>query len=92
MIQKANANVIAFLRALFVGAMMAACLAGPAFAQNKQHNLPTATEDPQKKKDAEAIDKQYKATLERTRKTKTETTAADPWQNLRDNDDSKTKR
>ena len=51
-------------------------------------------EQEQKKKDAEAIDKQYKATLDRIKRneTQTEIRANDPWSNMRGHDDSKPKR
>jgi hypothetical protein len=85
--------VVTILRALIVGAVMAGCLAGPVYAQQKKApGIPKASEDRQKEKDAEAVDKQYKATLERTRKNPVPASAADPWQNLRGGDDSKTKR
>jgi hypothetical protein len=54
--------------------------------------IPRASDDGQKAKDAETVDKQYKATLERTRKDPVVIPAKDPWQNLRGSDDSKTKR
>jgi len=41
--------------------------------------------------DAEAIDKQYRSALDRTRKEATEV-RVDPWSNMRGPDNSKTKR
>jgi hypothetical protein len=93
-LQKNRVAVMAVLRALIVGAVLAGCLSGPVYAQSKKGGAPPASpEEIQRKKDAEAIDKQYKATLERTRKeTPTETRAADPWSYMRGADDAKTKR
>jgi hypothetical protein len=83
--------VVANLRVLIAGTVMAACLAGPAYAQHRPGpNIPTAPEDVQKRRDAEAVDRQYKATLQRTKKDAA--APVDPWQNLRGADDSKTKR
>jgi len=45
----------------------------------------------QKRRNAEAIDKEYKATLEWTRKETVDAPAKDPWQKMRSSDDSKTK-
>ncbi len=78
------------LRAFILGAAMAACIAAPAYAQRS--NVPKSQwkEDPDKEKTAAAVDREYKATLERTRKDAVQA-PKDPWANLRD-DDSKTKR
>lgn len=84
---------MAILRALIVGAVIAGCLAGPVYAQKRQGPaIPAGPDDTQKRKDAETVDKQYKATLERTRKDIVVSPAADPWQTMRGSDDSKTKR
>jgi hypothetical protein len=58
--------VMAVLRALIVGAVVVGCLAGPVYGQEKQD--PRKIEADQRRKDDEAIDKQYKSTLQRTRK------------------------
>ncbi len=71
---------------------MAGCLTGPVYAQVKKEATPMQLEEEQKKRDAEAIDRQYKSTLDRTRKETTETRANDPWSNMRGTDNSKTKR
>ena len=73
---------------------MAGCLAGPVYAQQQRKGpaAPQSPADVQKARDAEAVDKQYKATLERTRKDEVAAPAADPWQTMRGTDDSKTKR
>lgn len=79
------------LRALVVGAVITGCLAGPVHAQKQAPN-PLKVEEDQRRKDDEAIDRQYKSTLQRTQRGTTETRAADPWSNMRGTDDSKTKR
>ena len=45
-----------------------------------------------KRIDEDTVDKQYKATLERTRKEPVVAPAADPWGGIRGSADSKTKR
>lgn len=82
---------MAFMRSFIAGAVIAVGLSGAVLAQEK---LPMQQIEDQKKKDAEAIDRQYKSTLDRVKKNAptTETRAADPWQNMRGADDSKTKR
>jgi hypothetical protein len=84
--------VMAVLRALIVGAVMAAIVAGPVSAQGKPKETPMQQEEIQKKKDAEAIDQQYKSTLQKTNRNAVETAPNDPWSNMRGGDDSKTKR
>jgi len=80
------------VRWFIVGAVVAGCLANPAYAQKKTNDNPLKIEEDQRRKNDEAIDKQYKATLQRTRKDAVETRAADPWANMRGSDDSKVKR
>ncbi len=82
---------MAIMRSLIVAAVMAGCLAGPAYAQKKQDDSPAAIEQAEKKKAADKIDQQYRAAIERTRKDASET-RADPWQNMRGADESKAKR
>ena len=83
---------MAINRAFIIGALMALPLAGPAFAQ-REDRTPMQIEEDEKKKEAQAIDKQYKGTLERIRKNSPATQGpSDPWQNMRGADDSKTKR
>jgi hypothetical protein len=78
------------LRLLIAGAFLASCLASQVHAQQTMPRIPPPPEDPQKKRDAEAIDRDYKAALERS---KNKVVApADPWQDLRGSDDSKNKR
>jgi hypothetical protein len=82
-------------RALIVGAVIVGCLAGPGYAQqSKNKGLPPAVppEYLDRKRDEATVDKQYKETLERTKKNTVETTAKDPWLDLRGSGDIKTKR
>jgi hypothetical protein len=86
---------MAMRRALIIGALVAVCLAGPSIAQqskNKGLPPPIPQEYLDRKRDEATVDKQYKETLERTKKDAVETSAKDPWQNLRGSDDAKTKR
>ena len=80
---------MAVLRALIVSAVLAGCLAGPAYAQKEN---PLKIDEDLKRKDSEAIDREYKSTLQRTHKDATETRPTDPWQNMRGAEDPKTKR
>lgn len=72
--------------------LMLAIMAPPAFAQKKGNNddTPLAIEAREKKKEAEAIDKQYDATLKRLNKDDAPV-RTDPWQNMRGTDDTKKK-
>lgn len=82
---------MSIMRSFIVGALLAGCLAGPTYAEDK---TPLQIEQEQRKKDSEVVDKQYKETLERVKKntTTTENRPADPWQNMRGPSDSNTKR
>ena len=81
------------MKRLGIGAILLAMLAGPAFAQqpSMDNKDPAANDQRQKLKDRDEIDKQYRATMEKTRQ-ETTTTRADPWSNMRGADDSKSKR
>jgi len=84
-------NRVLAMKRLIAATVALAALTGPVFAQASNEDDPIIMDQKQKKKDAEAIDKQYKSTLDKTRQ---ETTAprADPWSNMRGADDSKAKR
>jgi hypothetical protein len=79
------------MRSIIIGAVVAASLAGPAYAQKQPDLTPLQQELETKKKDAAALDKQYLRTLERTSKN-AEPVKTDPWQNMRGTGDSKTKK
>jgi hypothetical protein len=74
-----------------VAIVLLAVIAGPAFAQKKPPENPLAVEEQQKKKEAEAVEKEYNATR-KYRDQAAMPTRVDPWQNMRGTDDSKTKR
>jgi hypothetical protein len=73
-----------------IGLAILAAFAGPSHAQQKPDS---ALSDDEKvtKSVADAVDRQYKATLDRTRKEAKET-RVDPWSNMRGSDTSKPKR
>jgi hypothetical protein len=70
------------LRFAFGLAVLVAMLAPPAYAQKRGAPSPLTAREVQKKKEAEAVDRQYKSTLK-----KTDQDAApvrtDPWSNMR---------
>jgi hypothetical protein len=71
------------MRRLFTGLIMLALLGTTAYAQKsppgpKQDDIDAA----QRKREADAVDKQYKSTLERT-KTDTAPVRTDPWASVR---------
>ena len=81
-----------FISAVLIGAAAAVALAQPAFAQRPtQPDLtPLQEQDAAKKKEHEAVDQQYKRTMQTT--TGASTTKVDPWANMRAPDDSKPKK
>ena len=77
---------------MIVGAVLAGCLAGPAYAQKAPDETPMQADEKQKARDADSIDRQYKSTLQRTRNggsTAATPPADDPWSNMRGSSDSK---
>lgn len=76
-----------------IAAIVLGLLAGAAFAQPKAHKGGGSGQevDEAKAKEAEGIDRQYKSTLQRTRKDAAPV-RTDPWSNMRGADDGKTKR
>jgi hypothetical protein len=82
----------AYIVAALVGVVSTAFFAHPVYAQKKQQE-PTMLqqEDIDKKKAAEAVDKQYNRTM-RSTSGNPETVKVDPWANMRGADDSKTKK
>jgi hypothetical protein len=75
------------MRKLLSSAVILAILSLPAFAQKKDDE-PLAILEREKQKQAEALDKQYKRMMDRSRKD-TETPKTDPWSNMRTPNDSK---
>lgn len=78
------------MRRLIIGFALLAAWAAPSYAQQKPDNALSADERVAKSV-ADEVDRQYKSTLDKTRKASTET-RADPWSNMRGSDVSKTKR
>ena len=78
------------MRKLLASAVILAILSSPAFAQlqQKKEDDPLMVLEKEKQKKAEALDKQYKQMMERSRKD-TETPKTDPWSNMRTPNDSK---
>ncbi len=81
------------IRSILAGAVLATCLAGPLYAQQKEDS-PMSLHEQQKRRDNAAADQQYKSTLQRTRGggALTETKASDPWANMRGEEPPKAKR
>jgi len=82
------------MKRIIAATVVLASLTGPGFAQQQQQQKdddPAVMEQKQKKLEAEAVDKRYKSTLDKTRQDTT-ATRVDPWSNIRGADDSKTKR
>jgi flagellar biosynthesis/type III secretory pathway M-ring protein FliF/YscJ len=76
-----------------VAILLLAIIAGPALAQPKTPGgaNPLTEEYARKKKEAEAVEKEYNAARKNSDQAATPT-RVDPWQNMRGADDSKTKR
>lgn len=76
------------MRKLVVSAVMLGFLTSPAFAQ-KQDDEPLVIMEKEKKQQTEALDKQYKRTIDQTRK-EVDAPRKDPWANMRgSNNDGK---
>jgi 3-hydroxyacyl-CoA dehydrogenase len=82
------------VKTLLAGAVLAACFAGPSYAQSRAAKGPDATpmqlEDQAKERDRENIDKQYRSALQKTRSNEP-AKADDPWANMRGDADVKPK-
>ncbi len=74
------------MRKLLASAVILAILSSPAFAQKKEEPLEILERD--KQRQAEALDKQYKRMMDRSRKD-AETPKTDPWSNMRTPNDGK---
>ncbi len=81
------------MRRLIIGTTLLAALAilaGPAHAQRKPDSA-LSEEEKARKSVADAVERQYRATLDRTAKPAAEA-RADPWSNMRDPEPAKPKR
>jgi hypothetical protein len=76
------------MKKIIIATATLALLAAPALAQKRgqQAQQPSA-EDMDKKRQSEALDQQYKATLKRMDKDGA-ATRTDPWSNMRDSADA----
>ena len=66
-----------------IGVILAALLAVPASAQRGGGGSTETREDILKKKDAEAVDRQYNSTLKRMKQDDATPARNDPWANMR---------
>ena|SRR5215510_9901918 len=77
------------MKKLLASAVILAILSSPAFAQlGQKEDEPLVAEEKEKQKRAEALDKQYKQMMERSRKD-TGAPKTDPWSNMRTPNDGK---
>ena len=83
---------VAAMARYIVAIVLLAIIAGPTLAQQRKgSDNPMVEEYARKKKDAEAIEKEYNAARKNVDQAATPA-RVDPWQNMRGADDSKTKR
>ncbi|HXZ23039.1 MAG TPA: hypothetical protein VEH78_09770 [Pseudolabrys sp.] len=76
------------MRRAAVAVVLLAMLTTSVFAQGRgQQQRQETPEEIQKKKEVEAVDQQYKSTLQRTKKE--ENVRVDPWANMRAPNDGK---
>jgi hypothetical protein len=68
------------MRRVTIGVILLALLAVPASAQEKRE---VTAEEILKKKDTEAVDKQYNSTLKRLKQDGATPVRTDPWANMR---------
>jgi hypothetical protein len=68
------------MRRATIGVILLALLALPASAQEKRE---VTTDEILKKKDSEAVDKQYDSTMKRLKQDGTTPVRTDPWANMR---------
>jgi hypothetical protein len=77
------------MRKILSSALALAILSGPAFAQQSRDDDPIMIQERDKEQQAKALDKQYKRTLDQTRKENDARTRTDPWANMRGQNDGK---
>jgi hypothetical protein len=78
------------MKKLAVTAFILGTLTAPGFAQSKDPE-PLELIDRDKKQQAEAVDKQYKKMMDRTRKESDAQQRSDPWSNMRPPNEGKAK-
>jgi hypothetical protein len=77
------------MRKILLSAVALVILSGPAFAQKSRDDDPIMIQERDKQQQAQALDKQYKRTLDQTRKETDARTRTDPWANMRGQNDGK---
>jgi hypothetical protein len=77
------------VRKIAASAIVLGLLGGPVFAQASRPDDPIMIQEKDKQQQAEALDKQYKRTLDRTRKESEAPVRSDPWANMRGANDGK---
>ena len=75
------------MRKIVASIIAVAILSGPAFAQGSRPDDPIMIQERDKQQQAEALDKQYKRTLDQTRKENGPAPRSDPWSNMRGQND-----
>ncbi len=79
------------MKRIFVSAIMFGILVGPVYAQGKKEDPVQALERANKKKNDIEIDRQYRATLQKTDQAAAQA-RVDPWANMRAPSDTTGKR
>jgi len=77
------------MRKILSSALALAILSGPAFAQQSRDDDPIMIQERDKEQQAKSLDKQYKRTLDQTRKESDARARTDPWANMRGQSDGK---
>jgi hypothetical protein len=85
-------NVLPGFRAMkkiVASAIVLGLLGGPVSAQKSRDDDPIMVQERDKQQQAQALDKQYKRTLDQTRKEGSAPVRSDPWANMRGSNDGK---
>ena len=77
------------MKKIIASAIVLGILTGPVFAQKSRDDDPIMIQERDKQQQAQALDKQYKRTLDQTRKDGSAPVRSDPWANMRGQNDSK---
>lgn len=77
------------MKKIVASAIVLGLLGGPVFAQKSRADDPVMIQERDKQQQAEALDKQYKRTLDQTRKEADAPVRSDPWANMRGPNDGK---
>ena len=78
------------MKKIVASAIVLGLLGGPVFAQKSRDDDPIMVQERDKQQQAQALDKQYKRTMERNRK-EGDATRTDPWSNMRTPNEGKNK-